>query len=137
MLSTVEKFLPEISSLYRLIGTVVFYNRLNTTICKQLSTFQNTGMSSSKVVECVPNFSEGRSTDVIEAISAAIRKSDGCSLLDVDPGVSTNRTVYTFVGSPSAVVQGALEAAKVAFQLIDMTKQHGTDYTYTNIILRL
>lgn len=83
-------------------------------------------MSSSKVVECVPNFSEGRNSDVIEAIASAIRKSDGCSLLDVDPGVSTNRTVYTFVGSPSAVVQGALEAAKVAFQLIDMAKHHGT-----------
>ena len=81
--------------------------------------------SSDKVVECVPNFSEGRRADVIEAIASAIRGSDGCTLLDVDPGESTNRTVYTFVGSPLAVVEGALQAARVAHKLIDMAKHHG------------
>lgn len=62
---------------------------------------------------------------VIDAISAAISGSSGCSLLDVDPGASTNRTVYTFVGSPEAVVEGALNAARQAFSLIDMSKHSG------------
>ncbi|MEQ2191535.1 hypothetical protein XENOCAPTIV_030124 [Xenoophorus captivus] len=57
-----------------------------------------------QLVECVPNFSEGRDKQVIDAISAAIAETPGCSLLDVDPGASTNRTVYTFVGPPEAVV---------------------------------
>lgn len=62
---------------------------------------------------------------VIDALSAAISGTPGCSLLDVDPGASTNRTVYTFVGSPEAVVEGALSAARQAFSLIDMTKHSG------------
>ncbi|XP_061571582.1 formimidoyltransferase-cyclodeaminase-like isoform X1 [Cololabis saira] len=78
-----------------------------------------------RLVECVPNFSEGRDQQVIDAISAAISGTAGCSLLDVDPGASTNRTVYTFVGSPEAVVEGALSAARQAFSLIDMTKHSG------------
>ncbi|KAM6958118.1 formimidoyltransferase-cyclodeaminase [Tautogolabrus adspersus] len=78
-----------------------------------------------QLVECVPNFSEGRNQQVIDAISAAISGTSGCSLLDVDPGVSTNRTVYTFVGSPDAVVQGALNAARCAFSLINMSKHSG------------
>eukprot|EP01132_Coremiostelium_polycephalum_P003892 gene3892-4858_t len=78
-----------------------------------------------KLVECVPNFSEGRDQSIIDAISKAIRDTSGCTLLDVDPGKSTNRTVYTFVGSPSDVVNGALAAAKVAYQLIDMSKHKG------------
>ena len=78
-----------------------------------------------KIVECVPNFSEGRNTETIEAIAEAIRKTPGCSLLDVDPGKSTNRTVYTFVGSPEAVVQGALNSARVARERIDMTTHTG------------
>ncbi|XP_047432649.1 formimidoyltransferase-cyclodeaminase [Mugil cephalus] len=78
-----------------------------------------------RLVECVPNFSEGRDKKVIDAISAAISGSRGCSLLDVDPGTSTNRTVYTFVGSPEAVVEGALNAARCAFSLIDMSKHSG------------
>uniref|UniRef100_A0A671YZ87 Formimidoyltransferase-cyclodeaminase n=1 Tax=Sparus aurata TaxID=8175 RepID=A0A671YZ87_SPAAU len=75
-----------------------------------------------QLVECVPNFSEGRNKEVIDAIAAAISGTAGCSLLDVDPGASTNRTVYTFVGSPEAVVEGALNAARQAFSLIDMSK---------------
>uniref|UniRef100_A0A8C9SVU2 Formimidoyltransferase-cyclodeaminase n=1 Tax=Scleropages formosus TaxID=113540 RepID=A0A8C9SVU2_SCLFO len=78
-----------------------------------------------KLVECVPNFSEGRNKEVIDAIADAISATDGCSLLDVDPGSSTNRTVYTFVGSPQAVVEGALNAARTAFGLIDMAKHSG------------
>ncbi|KAI1884875.1 hypothetical protein AGOR_G00214370 [Albula goreensis] len=78
-----------------------------------------------KLVECVPNFSEGRKKEVIDAIADAISSTDGCSLLDVDPGISTNRTVYTFVGSPEAVVKGALSAACTAFKLIDMATHSG------------
>lgn len=78
-----------------------------------------------KVVECVPNFSEGRRKEVIDAIAKAISDTTGCILLDVDPGVATNRTVYTFVGAPDVVVQAALAAAKVAYQHIDMRKHTG------------
>ncbi len=78
-----------------------------------------------KIVECVPNFSEGRNKETIEAIAEAIRKTPGCSLLDVDPGFSTNRTVYTFVGEPEAVVEGAINASKVAKELIDMRHHKG------------
>ncbi len=78
-----------------------------------------------KIVECVPNFSEGRDEAVIEAIAEAIRSVDGVTLLDVDPGKSTNRTVYTFVGDPDSVIEGALAAARVAADRIDMTRQTG------------
>ena len=77
------------------------------------------------MVECVPNLSEGQRKDVIEAIAEAIRGAAGCSLLDVDPGTSTNRTVYTFVGAPASVVEGALSAARTAFKLIDMREHKG------------
>lgn len=79
----------------------------------------------SVLVECVPNFSEGRNKEVIDAISKAISNTQGCFLLDVDPGASTNRTVYSFVGQPNDVVQGALNAAKVAYSLINMEYQKG------------
>ncbi|XP_063173897.1 formimidoyltransferase-cyclodeaminase [Candoia aspera] len=79
----------------------------------------------SKLVECVPNFSEGNNKKVIDEIGKAISQTKGCLLLDVDAGPSTNRTVYTFVGSPEDVVVGALNAAKIAFQLIDMAKHKG------------
>ncbi len=78
-----------------------------------------------KIVECVPNFSEGRNREIIDAIADAIRKTEGCTLLDVDPGQSTNRTVYTFVGDPDSVVEGALAAARVAKAKIDMKKHKG------------
>lgn len=78
-----------------------------------------------KIIECVPNFSEGQNQEVIEAIARAIEKTDGCTLLDVDPGHSTNRTVYTFVGDPESVIAGALAAAKIAKELIDMRKHSG------------
>lgn len=78
-----------------------------------------------RLVECVPNFSEGRNKEVIDLIAAAISSTPGVSLLDVDPGASTNRTVYTFVGSPDAVVNGALNAARTAFEHIDMSRHSG------------
>lgn len=78
-----------------------------------------------KIVECVPNFSEGRNKETIDAIADAIEKTSGCTLLDVDPGRSTNRTVYTFVGEPEAVVEGALAGARVAREKIDMRTHKG------------
>jgi len=78
-----------------------------------------------KIVECVPNFSEGRNVETIDAIAQAIRGVSGCTLLDVDTGASTNRTVYTFVGDPSSVIEGALAAARVAGARIDMRKHKG------------
>jgi len=78
-----------------------------------------------KIVECVPNFSEGKDKSVINAISAAVESVDGVKLLDVDPGADFNRTVYTFVGEPESVIEAAFRAAKVGVALIDMTKHKG------------
>ena len=78
-----------------------------------------------KLIECVPNFSEGRDLNIIKQITAAIESGDGVSLLDVDPGASTNRTVVTFVGSPQAVTEAAFRAIQKAAELIDMRKQTG------------
>src|SRR6266550_120543 len=78
-----------------------------------------------KLIECVPNFSEGRDLEVIRQITDAIESVDGVSLLDVDPGASTNRTVVTFVGSPDAAVEAAFRAIKKAAELIDMRKHKG------------
>ncbi len=78
-----------------------------------------------KIVECVPNFSEGRNEDTIEAIAKAIRETPGCTLLDVDSGRSTNRTIYTFVGNPESVIEGALNSARAARELIDMRRHTG------------
>lgn len=78
-----------------------------------------------KLVECVPNFSEGRNQETIDAIGEAISRTPGCILLDVDAGQSTNRTVYTFVGDPVSVVAGALAAARVAAERIDMRSHQG------------
>ena len=78
-----------------------------------------------KLIECVPNFSEGRDRDVIRQITDAIESGDGVSLLDVDPGASTNRTVVTFVGSPEAAVEAAFRGIQKAAELIDMRKHKG------------
>jgi glutamate formiminotransferase/formiminotetrahydrofolate cyclodeaminase len=78
-----------------------------------------------KLIECVPNFSEGRDQNVIRQITDTIKSVDGVSLLDVDPGASTNRTVVTFVGSPDAAVEAAFCAIKKAAELIDMRKHKG------------
>jgi len=78
-----------------------------------------------KIVECVPNFSEGRNKSVINAIAAAVSAFDGVKLLDVDPGADFNRTVYTFVGEPEPVLEAAFQATWVGTSLIDMTKHKG------------
>jgi len=78
-----------------------------------------------KLVECVPNFSEGQNPDVIEAIAAAFRGVSGVELLDVDPGKATNRTVYTLIGTPDAVVDAAFEGIAKALDVIDMRQHQG------------
>ncbi|MCM1292374.1 MAG: glutamate formimidoyltransferase [Bacteroides sp.] len=78
-----------------------------------------------RIIECVPNFSEGRDKQIIQSITDAIKSVEGVSLLDVDPGQATNRTVVTFVGSPEAVVEAAFRGVKRAAELIDMSKHHG------------
>jgi len=78
-----------------------------------------------KLIECVPNFSEGRDLHIIKQITDAIAAVEGVSLLDVDPGASTNRTVVTFVGSPEAAVEAAFRGIQKAAELIDMRKQKG------------
>lgn len=78
-----------------------------------------------RIIECVPNFSEGRDKNVIKAITDAIESVKGISLLDVDPGEATNRTVVTFVGEPEAVVEAAFQGVKRAAELIDMRNHHG------------
>lgn len=78
-----------------------------------------------KLVECVPNFSEGRRPEVIEAITGEVRNVPNVNLLDVKADASHNRVVVTFVGEPAAVKQAAFNACKKAAELIDMEKQHG------------
>lgn len=77
------------------------------------------------LIECVPNFSEGRDLKVIKEITDAIESVEGVKLLDVDPGQATNRTVVTFVGEPDAVMEAAFRGVKRASELIDMSKHHG------------
>ena len=78
-----------------------------------------------RLIECVPNFSEGRDMSVIKQITDAVESVAGVRLLDVDPGKDTNRTVVTFVGEPDAVSEAAFLAVKKASELIDMSKHHG------------
>lgn len=78
-----------------------------------------------KIIECVPNFSEGRRPEVIEAIADAVRSVSGVKLLDVDPGEATNRTVMTFAGEPGPVMEAAFRAVKRASELIDMRSHKG------------
>ncbi len=78
-----------------------------------------------RIIECVPNFSEGRNMEIINKIVETIEKSGGVKILDVDPGEATNRTVVTFVGSPEAVVEAAFQGVKKASELIDMRNHHG------------
>ena len=78
-----------------------------------------------KLIECVPNFSEGRDEKMIRQITDAIKSVEGATLLDVDPGATTNRTVVTLVGSPDAAVEAAFRGIKKASELIDMRKHKG------------
>jgi glutamate formiminotransferase/formiminotetrahydrofolate cyclodeaminase len=80
-----------------------------------------------QLIECVPNFSEGRNLEIIKQITDEIEKSEGVMLLDVDPGFSTNRTVVTFVGTPDEVVETAFKVIKKAQELIDM-RHHSGDH---------
>lgn len=81
---------------------------------------------SQPLLECVPNFSEGHNVGIINRIADAIRQIAGVKLLHVDPGADANRTVMTFVGVPSAVVEAAFQSIKTAAQLIDMRQHQGT-----------
>ncbi len=78
-----------------------------------------------QIIECVPNFSEGRDMNIIKEITDAIEEGGEVKLLDVDPGEATNRTVVTFVGEPQPVIEAALRGMKKAAELIDMRKHHG------------
>ena len=78
-----------------------------------------------QLIECVPNFSEGKDLNIIQQITNEIEKVEGVSLLNVDPGKATNRTVVTFVGNPKSVIEAAFRAIKKAGELIDMSKHKG------------
>ncbi len=78
-----------------------------------------------KLIECVPNFSEGNDMGIIKQITAEIEATEGVKLLDVDPGKATNRTVVTMVGTPDEVIEAAFKAVKKASQLIDMSRHKG------------
>ncbi|UCE60143.1 MAG: glutamate formimidoyltransferase [Phycisphaerales bacterium] len=80
---------------------------------------------SNQLIECVPNFSEGSDLSIIKQITDQIEGTEGATLLDVDPGKATNRTVVTLVGAPDAVLDAAVKAVKKAAELIDMSKHHG------------
>ena len=80
---------------------------------------------SESIVECVPNFSEGRDSAILKEIVDAIEASGGVNVLDVDEGYNTNRTVVTFIGSPKDVEAAAFQGVATAGQLIDMRKHHG------------
>lgn len=82
-------------------------------------------MDNLKLIECVPNFSEGRDMAIIKQITDAIESVDGVRLIDVDPGKATNRTVVTIVGTPDEVCEAAFRGAKKASELIDMSKHSG------------
>lgn len=78
-----------------------------------------------QLIECVPNFSEGRDLNIIRQITDAIESVDGVKLLNVDPGKATNRTVVTLVGEPEGVIEAAFRGIKKAAELIDMSKHSG------------
>src|SRR2546423_14230823 len=78
-----------------------------------------------KLVECVPNISEGRRPEVYEAVAAAAAAVPGVTLLNIDPGADTNRTVITFVGEPEAVLEGAFQLVSRGIELVDMTSHRG------------
>jgi len=83
------------------------------------------GFMEKRIIECVPNFSEGRDMGIIKQITDVIEAVDGVKLLDVDPGKDTNRTVVTFVGGPEEIIEAAYHAVRKASELIDMSKHHG------------
>ena len=78
-----------------------------------------------RLIECVPNISEGRDKDKINEIARVVETVEGVKLLDIDPGIATNRTVITFVGEPDQVIDAAFLLIKKASELIDMSKHSG------------
>jgi glutamate formiminotransferase/formiminotetrahydrofolate cyclodeaminase len=78
-----------------------------------------------QIISCIPNFSEGRDPVVLDKIAQSIRQVEGVRLLDIDPGKATNRTVFTFAGSPDRVIEAAFQAIKTASELIDMAQHSG------------
>src|SRR5262245_835377 len=78
-----------------------------------------------RLIECIPNFSEGKDINIIKSITDEVENEDGLKLLNVDPGNATNRTVVTFVGEPEPVIEAAFRAIKKASELIDMSKHKG------------
>ena len=80
---------------------------------------------SKQLIECIPNISEGKDLEIIKQITNEITSSEGVTLIDVDPGKATNRTVITFVGNPESVIQAAFKLIKKSAELIDMSKQFG------------
>ena len=80
---------------------------------------------SRKLLECVPNFSEGRNSTIIENITNEVKNTEGVTLLNVDPGKATNRTVVTFVGDPDSVIEAAFKLIKKALELINMETHYG------------
>lgn len=90
-----------------------------------LTLWRNNAKAMKKIIECVPNFSEGRDKTVIDAIVKAIADVEGVKVLDIDPGQATNRTVVTFVGEPEPVCEAAFRGAAKAQELIDMRQHHG------------
>ena len=78
-----------------------------------------------QIIECVPNFSEGRNMEVIDSIADSIEEAGGVKVLNIDPGAATNRTVITFAGSPESVVEAAFQGVKKAGEMIDMRQHHG------------
>ena len=81
---------------------------------------------SEQLIECVPNFSEGQNSEVIDRIIAEIKGTEGVTLLDVDPGFEMNRTVVTFIGNPEGIKAAAFSAIKKAAELIDMRRHKGS-----------
>jgi glutamate formiminotransferase/formiminotetrahydrofolate cyclodeaminase len=94
-------------------------------IIKSFSVTVLRSVEMAKLVECVPNFSEGRDKSVIDAIARAVEGVSGVTLLDVDPGADTNRTVFTFVGRPEVIVDAAYAAIAKGVELIDMSQHRG------------
>jgi len=87
--------------------------------------FATKNVTMQKIIECVPNFSEGNDLAIVKQITDVIEAVEGVKLLDVDPGKATNRTVVTLVGNPEAVIEAAFLAIKKASEIIDMSKHHG------------
>ncbi len=108
---------------FRCVGLNIFFVPLK--IGKLNTKLQNHNSMKKRIIECVPNFSEGRDKAVIAQITAAIEAAADVKLLDVDPGEATNRTVVTFVGEPEAVLEAAFQGVKKAAELIDMRHHKG------------